>query len=110
MVTLWIMVSKVQTLSHRLLTRRCVACGYDGTLLHAGHADCCAKCGCDLKSRPPRSYAEMEGLLGQPIVLHTPLYEPAPQERLLHRWLAFLFISLLGILAILYLTAAALGA
>lgn len=106
------MVSKVQTLNHRLLTRRCVACGYDGSLLHAGHAECCANCGCDLKSRPPKSYAEMEGLLGQPIVLHTPLYEPRPgerHERLVHRWLAFLFISLLGILAILYLTAAALG-
>jgi len=103
------MVSKVQTLNHRLLTRRCVACGYDGSLLQEGHAEHCANCGCDLRNRPARSYAEMEGLLGQPIVLHAPHYQPAPQERLLHRWLAFLFLAMLGILAILYLTAAALG-
>lgn len=104
------MVSKVKTLNQRLLTRQCVACGYDGLLLREGQAECCANCGCDLRTRPARSYAEMEGLLGQPIVLHTPLFEPLPPERLLHRWLAFLFLSLIGIIAILYLTAAALGA
>lgn len=103
------MVSKVKTLDHRMLARRCVACGYDGMLLRGGQADSCASCGCDLKTRPARSYAEMEGLLGQPIALPTPLHEPSPQERVLHRWLAFLFVSMLGMMAILYLAAASLG-
>ena len=43
----------------------CLGCGFDGRGLQTGHAEPawkCPKCGADLYSRPPRSYAEMEGL------------------------------------------------
>src|ERR1043165_7742892 len=49
----------------RLKTRTCLSCGYDGPSLqrHRGHAAfSCPCCGQDLDARPPRSYAEMEGL------------------------------------------------
>ena len=66
------MVSKVQTINRRLFTRRCLACGYDGALLQDGQAPRCARCGCDLRRRPARSYAEMEGLVGKPLTLDAP--------------------------------------
>ncbi len=47
-------------LRHRLV--RCVQCGTRSDGLHATDAERCPRCGCDLQSRPPRSYAEMEGL------------------------------------------------
>ena len=56
------MLSRTRTLDQRLMRRRCVACGYDGSLLRNGFATRCAKCGCDLRKRPARSYVEMEGL------------------------------------------------
>lgn len=43
----------------------CLGCGFDGRGLQSGGAEPtwkCPKCGADLYSRPPRSYAEMEGL------------------------------------------------
>lgn len=43
----------------------CLGCGFDGRGLQTGHAEPawkCPRCGADLYSRPPRSYAEMEGL------------------------------------------------
>lgn len=43
----------------------CLACGYDGRIIQAGRSDPawqCPQCGADLYARPPRSYAEMEGL------------------------------------------------
>lgn len=103
------MVAKAKTLDHRLLARRCVACGYDGTLLRGGQAAVCPRCECDLQRRPAKSYAEMEGLVGPPVALHLPLYEPQQPATLIHRWLAFFFISMIGLIALLYLTAAALN-
>ncbi|MBL9141156.1 MAG: hypothetical protein JNK53_04760 [Phycisphaerae bacterium] len=47
-------------LRHRLV--RCVQCGTRADGLLAVDADRCPRCGCDLLARPPRSYAEMEGL------------------------------------------------
>ena len=45
-----------------MLARRCVACGCavpaSGSMLPS-----CLACGCDFQDRPPRSYAEMEGLV-----------------------------------------------
>ncbi|HWB19495.1 MAG TPA: hypothetical protein VG711_04275 [Phycisphaerales bacterium] len=87
--------------------RRCVSCGYDGGLLLNGQARRCARCGCDLTQRPARSYAEMEGLLGQPISLSRPLHAPVRRERILQRWLAIVFVALVCMIAIVYLTAAA---
>lgn len=103
------MLGKVRSLDERLLTRRCVACGYDGALLQGGRAERCAKCGVDLTLRPARSYAEMECLLGQPFTLHAPLDEPVQEEKIIHRWLAFLFMVMIGMMGILYLCAAAMA-
>lgn len=103
------MMENVKTLDHRLLKRRCVACGYDGALLRDRRIEQCPCCGCDLNERPPRSYAEMEGLHGQPVALHSSFVDPKHQERVIHRWLAFLFLSMVGLLAIAYLCAAALA-
>lgn len=50
------------TLERRHLRRRCVGCGLAAEAINAGSIDECPRCGCDLSSRPPRSYAEMEGL------------------------------------------------
>jgi hypothetical protein len=111
------MISNVRTtVDRRLLTRRCVSCGFDGSSINRISATSvparCPRCGCDLRRRPPRSYAEMEGLLGSP-ALSQPRMEIVEEhehqsrgERLLHRWLAFLFIALLGMLAIAYLASA----
>jgi len=103
------MLQKVRTIDRRLLVRRCVACGYDGGMLLGGQAHRCARCGCDLHNRPPRSYAEMEGLIGQPITLSRPPARHVNEERAIHRWLATLFFALIGLIAIAYLTAEALA-
>ncbi|MCZ6835596.1 MAG: hypothetical protein O7G85_07465 [Planctomycetota bacterium] len=92
-----------------MFVRRCVACGYDGALLRGGMAERCARCGCDLSKRPARSYAEMEGLIGQPLTIDSPMTKPRKQERLINRWLAFLFFMLLGAVAFIYLAAATLS-
>lgn len=90
-----------------VMVRRCVACGYDGSLLRNGRAARCARCGCDLRLRPARSYAEMEGLLGDLGPIPAPASEQRRQERLLHRWLAFLFFSMLAMMIMLTLASAA---
>ncbi len=100
------MLQKAKTLDPGLMVRRCVACGYDGALLRGGHAEICARCGCNLLKRPARSYAEMEGLLGQPMTLDEPLSSPRCQERLIHRWITFLFLTAIGFIALLYLATA----
>jgi hypothetical protein len=99
---------KLQTIDRDLFARRCVACGYDGALLRGGRAERCARCGCDLRLRPARSYAEMEGLIGQPITLDSPHLHARRDDRFIQRWLAFLFIVMLGMLLLVYLAAAAL--
>ncbi len=48
----------------------------------------------------------MEGLLGQPMTLDEPRSSPRRQERLIHRWLAFLFLTAIGFIALLYLATA----
>ncbi|MHC4992564.1 MAG: hypothetical protein ACYTGC_16460, partial [Planctomycetota bacterium] len=93
------MVSKAQTLDRRLFARRCLACGYDGDLLRGGRAEYCARCGCDLVRRPARSYAEMEGLVGCPLTIDSPLARPRRDERLTHKWFAFLFFAALLMIA-----------
>lgn len=50
----------------------------------------CPRCGCDFAERPPRSYAEMEGLeIGTRPAL--PADAQALESRMVERWLAFLF-------------------
>ncbi len=97
------------TLQQHLLQRRCVECGYDGALLRDGAAARCARCGCDLRRRPARSYAEMEGM-----VVRAPQRRVTPPEKrshdlqrqLLQRWLAFGFLAI-GLLLLVYLAVAA---
>jgi hypothetical protein len=115
------MLGNLRTVDRWLLTRRCVRCGYDGAMLNrrpeprasAIHVmPRCPRCGCDLTQRPPRSYAEMEGLLGMPAEAEDDeeiVEQQQRGERLVHRWLAVLFIAMLGLLAIAYLSAAAVG-
>jgi len=80
------------SVADRLLRRRCVACGYDGPMPFAGRRGHCDGCGVDLRMRPARSYAEMEGLLGPLDLglagdLHLDLGDhPAPGQ-LAIRWL-----------------------
>ena len=103
------MLGHARTIDHRMLARRCVACGYEGRSLLKPGLERCPRCLCDLRSRPPRSYAEMEGLVGSAPRI-APRQAPAHQatkQRMTHRWLAFLFMALLGLLAIVYLSAAA---
>jgi hypothetical protein len=49
----------------RLRQRICLACGYRGPEVQQGfpiEVFVCPACACDLYARPPRSYAEMEGV------------------------------------------------
>jgi hypothetical protein len=105
------MIGKLRTIDERLLLRRCVACGYDGALLRDGSARRCARCGCDLAERPARSYAEMEGLLGmeEDWDEQSDAVTPHSEEGLIHRWLAFAFLTLIGLVTIAYLAAAAMS-
>lgn len=99
------MAEKVREIQTRLLRRRCVSCGYDGTLLRNGVAECCPRCACDLLARPPRSYAEMEGLIGQPIRVQ-PGQPPVVRRdsRQIERWLLFAFLSIIFMISIAGLT------
>ena len=98
-------IDQISSLDRDLFVRRCVACGYDGALLRDGQAPRCARCGCDLRERPARSYAEMEGFVGLPgSEVTTDRDRPA---RLVQHWLAFLFFVMVGFTLLVYLLAAA---
>lgn len=100
------MAQKVRDLQSRLLRRRCVVCGYDGALLRNGAADHCPRCACDFVHRPPRSYAEMEGLIGQPIRVSGHRKKAiTPDSRQIERWLLFAFLSILFVISIAALVA-----
>lgn len=105
---------KVQSEYRRLLARRCVSCGCDDDMLStpAGlTAEYCPRCGCDFHERPPRSYAEMEGLIGSPLPRigdADPLAFPAPVQ-LMQRWLVFLFFLLVSFAGMCWLAAVALA-
>jgi len=103
------MVSRLQTLDPRLSRRRCVACGYDGALLREGLASRCARCGCDLRRRPARSYIEMEDLGAEPggTMRSIRSVRTLHEARVAHRWVAFLFLAVSALMLIIYLAAAA---
>jgi len=91
------------------MRRRCVACGYDGSLLRNGFAVRCAKCGCDLRKRPARSYVEMEGL--PPWGIQRSPIGPTgfdPEPHVLSRWFTFLFLVMLMLVTIIALASATL--
>ena len=48
----------------------------------------------------------MEGFLDQSLTLNQPLTQPNRDERFIHRWILFLFLTALGFIAMLYLAAA----
>jgi hypothetical protein len=85
--------------SARVHRKVCLACGFDGQALqHLRYAECiaCPRCGEDLGARPPRSYAELEGLDEDagPILRPTrgpqPIRPHGPWQRLagaIRRWL-----------------------
>lgn len=72
-------------LSKRLTRRTCLHCGHQGRELQGAAGVMtirCPKCNADLYARPPRSYAEMEGLVEvgpdpAPALWRRP--EPAPR-------------------------------
>ena len=108
------MLGDVRTVDRQLLTRRCVSCGYDAAVINRTQTRRCPRCGCDLTQRPPRSYAEMEGLLGRPMPAREPEVhrlraERSHREQLVDRWLVFLFLATLGLMGIVYLSAAAMA-
>jgi hypothetical protein len=96
-----------------MLVRMCVCCGYDGALLKGGTAPRCAHCGCDLRKRPARSYAEMEGLLGQSVPVRgmgdTHFPTMVDERRFIQRCLISLFLIMTGLMALVYLASAAMG-
>lgn len=71
----------------RIDARMCLSCGYRGEELQSPIGDIvrCPECGEDLYSRPPRSYAELEGFADpeDPPAVRT----PGPVRTLLGRWL-----------------------
>jgi hypothetical protein len=52
---------RTSTIEPRHLCRRCMQCGQMQPASRAPAT--CVTCGCDFQQRPPRSYAEMEGLV-----------------------------------------------
>lgn len=100
------MLQQATTIDARLRVRMCVACGYNGKLLRNGSAPRCARCGCDLRKRPARSYAEMEGLIHQPVTLDSPSINRQNNQRYFNKWILFLLIAAIGIFAMIQLTAA----
>jgi hypothetical protein len=90
----------------RLHRRQCVACGYSGRFVDRPGQAACPRCACDFTLRPPRSYAEMEGIEDSDDLFRRSRRadrgEPIEREwRLVERWLAFLFgVTIVGIAVI----------
>ena len=87
----------------RVLMQRCLACGeavdFEESLMVE-----CDQCGCDFLDRPPRSYAEMEGI-DSPVEIVSPTvhaWTTWREQMLVERWLWFLFgLGLLVVVAML---------
>lgn len=95
------MPAPIRAIEPRHLAVRCVSCG----LTVRDHAlDHCPRCGVDMDERPPRSYAEMEGLLEtteRPTVLRRAGWQ---ERRLVERWIVVGFLgamALIGMVGIL---------
>ncbi len=103
------MVGKLKSVDRRLFERCCVQCGISVERGGGGFLQC-NECGCDFHHRPPRSYAEMEGLVGHPITLDSPLTPARREARMVQRWLAFLFIVMMAFMLLLFLAGEIAGA
>lgn len=97
------MASRLRTIPAHIHVRRCVCCGYDGALLKHGRAPRCARCGCDLRARPARSYAEMEGLAPPPEAQSAP--SRAHEQRIIERWLLRSMVAAVAVIALAALLA-----
>lgn len=109
------MAGKPTTLDSELFVRRCVRCGHSGDAM-LSIAPACPRCGCDLRRRPARSYAEMEGLDVAPAAdpggcLLTAEMMPtrSRESRCVQRWLLFLFLVMLGFVGLVVLAAETMG-
>lgn len=65
-------VHRTIAIPSRHARRRCVGCGLAAEAISATQLHECPRCGCDLLARPPRSYAEMEGLDALPAAAAAP--------------------------------------
>jgi len=97
----------------RLHRRHCVACGYSGRFVDRTNQPQCPRCACDFAVRPPKSYAEMEGLDEAEPTARRRAHagassEPTREWRLVERWLVFLFLASMLAISMLALTIAAL--
>lgn len=93
-----------------IMQPRCLACGSAVDHFAVDRESTCSRCGCDFLLRPPRSYAEMEGLIGEPVTIDQVESEPRISDRLIGRWALFVAFSLGLLISLLYLTAEVLRA
>jgi len=95
------MPGEMRTLSNHLHLRRCVVCGSNDPSLDDVRIERCLCCGCDLRERPARTYAEMEGLPESVLPVLTALPPRPERDRgVMQRWLLFLFVmGAAGVLA-----------
>jgi hypothetical protein len=83
---------RTASIQHRHLVPRCLDCGREQDARRT--PETCTGCGADLQDRPPRSYAEMEGL----VELELPACQPDPfvrwrQRVTLERWILVAFVG-----------------
>lgn len=57
--------------------------------------DCCRGCGCDFEERPPRSYADLEGLVEMAAAPRADAFEEWRATRAIERWLLIAFAGAL---------------
>lgn len=97
------MSSPIRAIEPRHLAQRCVGCGLT---IRDTEIDGCPRCGIDFEERPPRSYAEMEGLLEaveRPVILRRPAWQ---ERRIVERWLVVGFLGAVGLIVAVGLIAA----
>ncbi len=81
---------------HRLL--RCMQCGTAVGPVGTSLDSHCQRCGCDWSARPPRSYAQLEGLYDD-IIIPAPLPDASAQARMdaaATRWV----LTLMGVVVV----------
>ena len=93
-------------LERRHTRRRCVQCGLSVEAISATQVHECPRCGCDLQARPPRSYAEMEGLfeLDEPTPAMVDAVARARADAAAARWLVVVGAVALAAVATLVAT------
>ena len=97
------MQSRAYLVEAAALEQRCLSCGIPVDS-HPSSIEACHHCGCDFLDRPPRSYAEMEGI-EEVVEVTSPNLQAWTvwrEQMLVERWLWFLFgLGLMAIMAML---------